>query len=264
MSAMIRTVAAVLGLLALLAAPSAHAEQKVTITKAGFSPNLLGEPTNAFGSATIESTTGPVPLPITHVSVFGPAGVTLDLKGTVTCTEEALVQRGAEGCPAASRAGFGGGRGIYQLGKELVEEDYTVDFFLSNKTPGHIEMLVFLFGHTPVIVEKVFPAKVIKGKPPYGLGFSIEVPLIKVLPEASFASAKTAFITLGAHNVVYYKKVHGKRRAFHVKGIILPHHCPAGGWPVKSEFTFEDGSVVPATRTIACPKKSGHASRRKR
>lgn len=235
-------------------AASACAEEAVTITKAGFTPDLLGVPTNAFGSATITSTTGPVPSPITHVNVLGPAGVTLDLEGTGVCTAAVLEAQGPKGCPADSRAGFGGGQGIYELGHELVEEEYTIDFFLADNQPGHVSMLVFLIGSTPVSVELVFTANVITGPKPYGLGFSVNVPLIKVLPEASDASAKTAFLTLGATNVAYYKNVHGKRKLFHVKGIVLPKKCPHGGWPVASQFAFQDGSTVMAKRTIPCPK----------
>jgi hypothetical protein len=250
----VRILALAVGVTMSLAAATARAEEKVTITKAGFTPDTLNSPTNAFGEAVIGSTTGIVPSPITHVNVFGPAGVTLDLNGTTTCTAHALKERGAEGCPETSRAGFGGGMGIYELGGEIIEEEYTIDFFLSNNHPGHVEMLVFLSGHSPVVVEEIFPAKVVQGHPPYGLGFSLDVPLIKVLPEASDASAKTAFITLGARNVHYFKKVHGKRKLFHVRGIILPSHCPHGGWPVESEFSFQDGDQVAAKRSIPCPR----------
>jgi hypothetical protein len=236
-------------------AGAAGAEETVSITEAGFSPNRPGMPTNAFGSATISSTTGPVPSPITHVNVYGPAGVTLDLKGTGVCREELLQQRGPQACPANSRAGFGGGQGIYKLGKELVEEKYTLDFFLSDNRPGHTKLLIFLSGSTPVLVEIVLKGTVINGPKPYGLGFSVDVPPIKVLPEASNASAKTAFLTLGAHNVAYYRKVHGKRRLLHVRGIVLPKSCPLAGWPVASQFTFEDGSTVMAKRTIRCPRR---------
>ncbi|TMK23988.1 MAG: hypothetical protein E6G62_09625 [Actinobacteria bacterium] len=238
-----------------LFAGAAGAAETVNITEAGFSPNQLGMPTNAFGSATITSTTGPVPSPISHVNVYGPAGVTLDLNGTGVCTEEALRQRGPQACPANSRAGFGGGQGIYQLGKELVEEKYTLDFFLSDNRPGHTKLLIFLSGSTPVLVEIVLKGTVITGPKPYGLGFSVDVPPIKVLPEASNASAKTAFLTLGARNVAYFRRVHGKRKLFHVKGIVLPKSCPRSGWPVASQFTFEDGSTVMAKRTIRCPRK---------
>jgi hypothetical protein len=239
----------------LLCAGAARAEETVTITEAGFSPNKPGMPTNAFGSATISSTTGPVPSPIRHVNVYGPAGVTLDLQGTGVCSEAVLLHSGPQACPANSRAGFGGGEGIYQLGKELVEEKYTLDFFLSDNRPGHTKLVIFLSGSTPVIVEVVLTGTVIKGPPPYGLGFSVDVPLIKVLPEASNASAKTAFLTLGAHNVAYYRNVHGKRKLFHVKGIVLPQSCPRSGWPVASQFTFEDGSTVMAKRSIPCHRK---------
>jgi hypothetical protein len=250
-----RIVAALLCGAFLLTASAAQAEETVSIVQAGFSPNSLGMPTNAFGSATIGSTTGPVPSPIRHVNVYGPAGVTLDLEGTGTCNEERLKNIGPAACPANSRAGFGGGQGIYMIGKELVEEKYTLDFFLADNRPGHVKLLIFLSGSTPVSVEVVFGGTVIQGPKPYGLGFSVEVPEIKVLPEASNASAKSAFLTLGAHNVAYYRTIHGKRRLFHVRGIILPKKCPRGGWPVASQFTFEDGSTVMATRKIRCPRK---------
>lgn len=239
---------------ALLAASPAAAEETVSITEAGFSPNVLGAPTNAFGSATIGSTNLPVPSPITHVNVYGPAGLTLDLAGTGTCTKETLEHLGPSACPANSKAGFGGGEGAYELGHEIINEAYTLNFFLADNKPGHVSLLIFLKGSTPVSIELVFTGTVITGPSPYGLGFSVEVPLIKVLPEASDASATTAFLTLGAHNVAYYKKVHGKRKLFHVKGIILPKHCPHGGWPVASQFSFQDGSTVLAKRTIPCPR----------
>ena len=250
-----RIVAAVVCAVSLLAATPTLAAETVSITEAGFSPNLRGAPTNAFGSATIGSTNLPVPSPITHVDVYGPAGVTLKLEGTGTCLKERLEQLGAQGCPADSKAGFGGGEGVYELAHEIITEAYTLDFFLADNKPGHVSMLILLKGSTPVSIEVIFTATVITGPRPYGLGFSVEVPLIKVLPEASDASAKTAFLTLGAHNVAYYKKIHGKRKLFHVQGIILPKECPRGGWPVASQFSFEDGSSVMAKRKIPCPKR---------
>jgi hypothetical protein len=249
-----RIVALLLCCMSLIAAAAANAAETVQITQAGFSPDRLGVPTNAFGSATIGSTEGPVPSPITHVDVFGPAGVRLDLEGTGTCSEQLLLNIGPRACPADSRAGFGGGEGIYQIGKELVKERYTLDFFLADNRPGHVKMLIFLDGNTPVVVEIVFTATIINGPKPYGLGFSLAVPLIKVLPEASDASATSAFLTIGAHNVAYYKQIHGRRTLEHVKGIILPNSCPHGGWPVASQLTFEDGSTVTVKRSVPCPK----------
>ncbi len=243
------------GALLLGIATAAQAEETVTITEAGFSPDRLGVPTNAFGKARIGSTNLPVPSPITHVNVLGPAGLTLNLQGTGVCSAAQLENIGPQACPTNSKAGFGGGEGAYEIAKEIVNEKFTLDFFLGNNKPGHLELLIYLNGSTPVSIQLVFKASVIQEPKPYGLGFSLDVPLIKVLPEASDASATESFLTLGAKNVAYYKTVHGKRKLFHVKGIVTPKTCPAGGWPVATEISFEDGSTVKAKHTIPCPKK---------
>ena len=257
MPAAVRTsiAAALCGALLCAGAGAAQAEEVVKITSAGFSPDKLGVPTNVFGSATIASTNLPVPSPIRHVEVYGPPGVTLDLRGTGTCSEATLQNIGPKACPANSRAGFGGGEGVYEIAHEVIEEKYTLDFFLGDNRPGHTVLLIYLQGTSPVSIELVFTALVIQSPKPYGLGFSLNVPLIKVLPEASNASAKTSYLTLGAKNVAYYRKVKGKRKLFHVRGIITPKSCPHGGWPVASRFSFEDGSTVLSTSTIPCPKK---------
>ena len=241
--------------LMLAAATAAQAEETVTITKAGFSPDALGVPTNVFGSATIGSTNLPVPSPITHINVMGPAGLTLNLEGTGTCSAATLENTGPQACPADSKAGFGGGEGAYEIAHEIIHEPFTVDFFLGNNKPGHVELLIYLDGSSPVSIQLVFTAPVIQEPKPYGLGFSLNVPLIKVLPEASDASAISTFFTAGAKNVAYFKKVHGKKKLFHVKGIITPKTCPSGGWPGASEFSFEDGTTVKTTTKIPCPKK---------
>jgi hypothetical protein len=238
----------------LLVPSAAQAEETVKITGAGFTPDRLGVPTNVFGSATIHSTNLPVPSPITHVNVYGPPGVTLDLQGSGTCSEATLLNMGPQACPANSKAGFGGGEGAYEISKEIVNEKFTLDFFLGDNRPGHTVLEIYLNGSSPVSIQLVFTAPVINSPKPYGLGFSLNVPIIKVLPEASDASALSSFLTLGAKNVAYYKRVHGKRKLFHVKGIITPKRCPPGGWPVASQFSFQDGSTVLSTSKIPCPK----------
>jgi hypothetical protein len=239
----------------LTAAASAQAEETVRIITAGFSPDKLGVPTNVFGSATIGSTNLPVPSPITHVNVLGPAGVTLNLEGSGTCNAATLENKlDPSVCPADSKAGFGGGEGAYEIAKEIVNEKFTLDFFLGDNRPNHTELLIFLNGSSPVSIQLVFRAPVIHGPKPYGLGFSLNVPIIKVLPDASDASATSSFLTLGAKNVAYFKNVHGKRTLVHVKGIIAPKSCPHGGWPVASQFSFQDGSTVMSTSKIPCPK----------
>ena len=195
-----------------------------------------------------------MPSPITHVDVYGPAGVTLNLAGSATCNGNGWNRSARRPVPPNSKAGAGGGEGVYELAGELLQEPYTLELFLADNEPGHVSLLIFLKGSNPVSIELVFTGDGDHGPAPYGLGFSVDVPLIKVLPEASDASATTAFLTLGAHGVSLLQDAFtAGSRLFHVEGIVLPKRCPRGGWPVASQFSFEDGSTVMAKRTIPCP-----------
>ena len=241
---------------AALIGPTALANAAETVNlKASFSPDQLNVPTNVSGSATIHSTTGRVPSPLTKVSVIGPAGLSLDVAGTGTCNAGELEDRGPSACPADSRAGFGHGLGLFELASQVIEEKFTMDLFRGPNQNGHVVVLVYVNAVYPVSVQLVFKAPVIKEHKPYGLGFGFEVPLIPTLPGASDASVGSATLTIGARNVAYYKKVHGKRKLFHVSGIITPKSCPAHGFPVETILGFQDGSQVAAKTTVPCPKK---------
>ncbi len=65
--------------------------------------------------------------------------MTLNLEGTGTCTAATLENIGPQACPADSKAGFGGGEGAYEIAKEVINESFTLDFFLANNKPGHVE-----------------------------------------------------------------------------------------------------------------------------
>jgi hypothetical protein len=246
---------AVLACALLSTTATAQAEETVSIT-AAFSPDRLGAPTNVFGTATITSTTGPVPSPVTNISIFGPAGLGLDVQGVGICNPAALENSGPAGCPASSRAGFGKGIGLFELAKEVIKEGFTTDLFRGPNEGGHVTVLLYLNAVTPVSVQLVFKAPVVPEPKPYGLGFSFTIPPIQTLPGASDASLGSAQLTIGAPNAAYYEKVHGKRKLVHVKGLIVPKRCPKGGFPVQTSFSFEDGSTVVSKSTIRCPPKS--------
>ncbi len=232
--------------MSLLSAP-AWAEEKVTIS-AAFSPDKLGAPALVKGGAEFSSTTSRVPSPISKITIIGPAGLSLDLKGSATCSQAILEEKGPEGCPARSVAGSGGGMGIFELAGQIIEEAFTVEVFVGNNKPGHYEVLLYVNAVSPVSVQLVFHAVIVQFPKPYGLGFSFDVPEVKTLPEASNASVKNAHLTLGA--------TPAEQKHFHVKGIIVPKKCPKGGFPDEAIFGFEDGSTVAAKSTIPCPKSS--------
>jgi hypothetical protein len=249
-------VAAVLvGCACLVAAAAVWAAETLTVT-AAFSPDRLGAPTNVHGTAIIHPTTGLVPTPIIKTTVMGPAGVGLNVEGVGTCNPRKLeAALEPKVCPKDSKAGYGGGTGVLELAGEVIKAPFTLDFFRGPDEDGHVVVLAFLNATTPVSVQLVLRAQVVPEPKPYGLGFTFIVPLIPTLPGASDASAEEIFITLGAPNAAYYRKIHGKRVLFHIKGIIVPKRCPRGGFPYKTEIGFEDGTTNTVTGTIPCPPR---------
>lgn len=246
---------ALLGCICLAGAGTAWAGENVTI-HAAFTPNKLGSPTNASGSATIMSTLpGEIPTPIVGFTIKGPEGLTLDTKGTGTCSVAILEgPQGPEGCPKNSVAGFGGGMGALKLGTQIIEEPFTLNFFLGDNRPGHTVLLLYVNAVSPVSIQLAFTAVVEKFPKPYGLGFHFNIPLIPTLPGASDATVKSAHVSIGAPNVYYYTRVHGKRKRQHVKGLILPKTCH-GGLHVESDISFQDGTNSETKLTLPCPKK---------
>lgn len=239
----------------LVVAAAAWAAETVIVTSATFSPDKLGAPTNVSGSATIGTTTGGIPSPIVKTTVMGPPGLELDAKGVGVCDPIKLKESGPEACPADSKAGFGGGEGELELAKEIIKEPFTLNFFRGPNENGHFVLMAYVNAVTPVSVQLVLTAQVVKEPKPYGLGFTFEVPLVETLPGASDASVVSIFFTLGAPNAAFYEKVHGKRKLVHIKGVIVPKKCPHGGFPYQALIGFEDGTTNTVKGAIPCPPR---------
>ncbi|HWX86807.1 MAG TPA: hypothetical protein VNX67_01390 [Solirubrobacteraceae bacterium] len=219
-----------------------------------FTPDKLGVPTNLSVTARFLSTTGTPPSPITKLALYAPAGLRIDARGAGTCSAAVLAQRGPGGCPANSRAGFGGGVGLVELPKSVIREPYTIDFFFGPPQHGHLTLLAYASALAPVPVELIVIAREVRAPKPYGIGFSVEIPPIATLPGASLASVESAYATFGARNVAYYETVHGKRTLVHLRGMIAPKSCPAGGFPSEGEIVFADGTTLTVNPTIPCPR----------
>jgi hypothetical protein len=224
-------------------------------TDVSLSPDKLGAPTNLSVKAKFDSTTSAVPSPVSKVTAYLPAGMAIDVHGAGACVAAALEAEGPSACPADSRIGFGGGTGLLELAKEVIQEPYTLDLFLGPKEDGHLVVLAYVNAVTPASFQIVVAAKEFQASKPYGLGFSFEIPPIPTLPEASDASIETAFLTVGDKNVAYFEQVHGKRKLVHVSGIVVPKVCPSGGFPYKALVSFADGSALTDLGVISCPHR---------
>jgi hypothetical protein len=234
-------------------APAAASANEALNVQARFSPDTLEAATNFSLTASFVSSTGLPPSPITRFTLYAPAGMEVDPRGVDTCAAAALEQRGPGGCPADSRAGFGGGVGVLELPTETVHEPYTLDFFFAAKTRGHLQLLIYANAIAPESVELVLRARQVPAPKPYGLGFSVEVPPVSTFPGAPDASIESAFVTVGGPNVAYYETVAGRRRLVRVRGLVVPKRCPSGGFPTQGTVDFADGASLTVNSAIPCP-----------
>jgi hypothetical protein len=223
------------------------------IVKESFTPDRLGAAANLSITAAFASSADVPPAPVTRLTLYGPAGLRVQARGAGTCTEVTLERRGPAGCPGDSRVGFGGGVAVLALSGELVREPFTLDFFFASSEHGRLRLLAYASGISPIGVALVVVAREIPASKPYGLGFSVQIPQVSTIPGAAYASVERAFATLGADNVAYFKIVHGRRTLVHVKGLIVPGACPAGGFPTRGTVVFADGDTFIVNPTIPCP-----------
>lgn len=220
---------------------------------ANFTPDKLGSSTNLSLTASFSATAGSTPPPVSKFTLYAPAGMVVDARGAGTCAPSALEKVGPSACPEDSRVGFGGGVGLVKLPTETIHEPYTLDFFFAPRSHGNLVLLAYASAVAPVNVELVLVARQVPAPKPYGLGFSVEVPPISTFPGAPNASIESVFATLGAANVAYYENVHGKRKLIHVRGMVVPKSCPAGGFATQGTIDFADGSTLTVNPKIPCP-----------
>jgi hypothetical protein len=224
------------------------------IVKEAFTPDRLGAATNLSITARFASSADVPPAPVTRLTLYAPAGLRIQARGAGTCTEATLQRRGPVGCPADSRVGFGGGVAVIALSDELVHEPFTLDFFFAPPERGYLRLLAYVSGSSPAGVSLVVVAREVPAPEPYGLGFSVQIPQILTFPGATYASVESAFATLGAANVAYFKTIHGHRTLIHLEGLLVPKHCPAGGFPTRGTVEFADGATFTVNPTIPCPR----------
>jgi hypothetical protein len=250
----------VASLLSILLAPSltisASAAQTVSL-KASLVPERLGGRTTlVFGFEF--APTGTVPSPLAALELRYPANIGLVTSGLgiVNCTTRILENLGPAGCPADSLMGHGSGVVEIPFGPELIREAGEITIWMGPIEHGHLTLLFFAYGHTPVLDELIFPGVALGASRPYGGNLITRIPPIAVLPEAPYGAVVKMLVTLGPLGIVYLKHARGKTTSYHPLGLQLPTRCPHGGFPFATTFHFLDGSQATAHTAVPCPHQT--------
>ncbi|HEX3519840.1 MAG TPA: hypothetical protein VHT29_12485 [Solirubrobacteraceae bacterium] len=229
---------------------------------ASFSPYRLGARTTIELSFQFGAPAGQLPSALTEVEVQYPSnlGIAFSGLGLALCSASALEAAGASGCPANSIMGHGSARAELRFGTQLVSESATISIARAPDQAGHIALLLYVSGPSPVNTQILSPAQILPAGGPFGGRLDIQVPLVASVPGAPDLAIVQLGVTLGPQGLTYYEELGGRVLAYQPSGIPLPPHCPRGGFPFAGAFTFADGSRVTARTVVSCPRSRAHSS----
>ena len=187
-----------------------------------------------------------VPPPLSGMVVRLPAGLGIDARGVGICAKARLQSKGPSGCPSSSLIGRGHALMSVHAGSLVVPEEATLWAFRGPDRGGRPTLEVFGQGETPLYQSSVSTGVLEPDGSPYGSKLTISIPPIPTLVLEPNASIVSASLTIG--RVAHAPRAHATTGA-----ILVPHSCPAGGFPFAASFTFADGSTTRASATVACP-----------
>jgi hypothetical protein len=214
---------------------------------ASLSPDRLGaRSTLRFAIRYTGEKSGEVPSPVRRALLSFPAGLTLDIPQLSSCSAPRLRARGARGCSPRSDLGTGHALVVAPLGSQTLSEAISLSLFLGE--PRNLQPTLEILGQglTPFDERVLLSGSTLSGQAPYGEELEMSIPPIPTLPLEPDASMASISLDIGAP---------AKARAGDANAVLVPSHCPKGGFPFAAEFTYADGSVGTATTTVACPNR---------
>jgi hypothetical protein len=173
--------------------------------------------------------------------------------GLATCTAKRVIAKGAKGCPINSVLGYGRAFVEVPFGKGAGKELPEIEAFMGPPVHEHMVVLFYANGQQPVYAQIAFSGQVLPDSGIFGSQLETVIPLVRSVTDGPDVSIVRVSATLGPNGVLYRKRVHGRIRRFHPRGIAVPLRCPKGGFPFEASFTFEDGSSATASTRVPCP-----------
>jgi hypothetical protein len=251
----VRRARPLLAALAVLALAPTHARANPSATlRVRFTPYRLGHTTNLSFNLNIAAPSGQIPPPLVGVDVLYPQSLGLDVSGLgiTTCKQALLEELGPNGCPAESLMGYGIATAELRIGPETITETAHISIIRAPEGEGHIAMYLNAIANTPVVTELILDGLQLPGPAPYE-HIHITVPLIPAVPGAPDVSVVRIDTTFGPEGLTYYEKTHGTFVPYQPQGILLPRHCPQGGFPFIAKLAFADGTNTSTATHIRCP-----------
>jgi hypothetical protein len=241
-----------------LAGTEAEAQQTPTVTlKAEFSPEHLGAGTTVHLGFQITEPSGAIPPPLTELGVLYPAelGIATSDLGLEECSLARLEEDGLAGCPANSLMGHGSAQVDVPFLLGPVLEPVSITLLSGPVQEGHLGLLFFANGASPVLAALIFAGAVLPAQGPFGGILDTRLPLVASVPEGPDASLVRMETTIGPSHLTYYRRVRNRMVGFRPRGILLPSSCPHGGFLFTAHLTFQNGAHAETSTAVPCPRR---------
>jgi hypothetical protein len=185
---------------------------------------------------TVTTTTTPndtTPFGTTQAVIYFDKNIVFNGAKFKSCTA-AKVQASESSCPSGSKVGTGSAVGV-ALGQTA---NLKVTAF---NGPSGKSLLLHVVGSTPIAIDSVINAKLSKTTGKYGYKLTVPIPSNLQQPVPGVFATLTKFVTSvgGTSKGVPYVGLKG---------------CTGGKLAYKGNFTFTDGSSLPATSSGTCKK----------
>jgi hypothetical protein len=210
-----------------------------------FSPNRTGA--KGALAITIRYSGGEldVPSPVRRSILRFPAGLGIEIPHLRSCPVSLLRTRGAGSCSPQSELGQGHALAEAQAGSQVITENISLWLFLGPFHNLQPSFEILAQGYTPFDERVVLTGEVLPDNPPYGEDLVLSVPPIPTVPLEPDASIVTMSLTVG---------VSKPRHPRSANTVVVPPHCPPGGFPFAADFTYADGTSGSAQATAPCPR----------
>jgi len=201
-----------------------------------FQPDRLGASSALTVALRFAGSAGATPAPLSGADVHLPRGLGIDLRAAAVCAA-ARVRAGR--CPRASLVGRGHAQLEVLAGSQTIPEQAVLSAYRGPARGGRPTLEILGVGSTP-LSERTLNIGVLRpDSAPFGSVLAIAVapiPTVVYEPDGSFDSLT---LTIG-----------GRGSAAR---ILVPAHCPAGGFPFALDAAFSDGTSTRAGAGARCP-----------
>ena len=144
---------------------------------------------------------------------------------------------------------------------ETIQESAETFIFMRPFENGQISLALYVEAHSPLAQQLAFPATIVPAPSPYAAAISINLPIVRVLPEFPPVSITSFQSTIGPEGITYYHHTRHKYLAYQPKGIYTPRTCPIMfgvvpqrfGFPFAAQFTFSDNTQRTVLTRVRCP-----------